>query len=554
MAEVFYRKWRPQKLSDVVGQQTITRTLKQAVAQGRTSHAYLFSGSRGTGKTSTARILAKAMNCVSPQDGEPDNQCSMCIAINDGRALDLIEIDAASNRGIDDIRDLSDKIRFSPNEGRYKVYIIDEVHMLTDPAFNALLKTLEEPPAHVLFVLATTEVHKVPLTIISRCQRFDFKRITRNDIASKLADISSTEGIIIDDASLQLVAELANGSLRDAENLLEQVVVSHESPISEANVRDMLGLGHEQTSIRLVCHVLERSAKEGIIVINEFLSNGGDLHQLHRGFMEYLRVALLLKTGAKSDSEYSRETLEKLSAISQISQLEHLIQVSKIFGEIDLRMDSSSPLTLEVAVVESCLVEESYTQNALAPKLSISNVVSPVGSEPPTVSDDKVKVSLRENASTTVSERRSISEEISENDEVEISHPEEIHESGGKADLDRKWDEIIADLRMVGKKYKIGALLRNIREREVSDDIIDLKFTHGSHLDRMNQELENPESNRTFNEVIKGAIPGSHKIVLGVAGDNEGTRFKRASQDSHLVRYAQSMGARVVTDKEINSQ
>ena len=192
MSEVFYRKWRPQRLDQVVGQEATTQTLRQAVSLERVAHAYLFCGPRGTGKTSTARILARAVNCLSPQEGEPDNDCQICRSMNEGRALDLIEIDAASNRGIDDIRALSEKIHFTPNEARYKVYIVDEVHMLTEYAYNALLKTLEEPPAHAILVLATTEPHKVPLTIVSRCQRFDFRRIPLERMVDKLAEICRT--------------------------------------------------------------------------------------------------------------------------------------------------------------------------------------------------------------------------------------------------------------------------------------------------------------------------------------------------------------------------
>ena len=307
MAEVFYRKWRPKSLSEVVGQEAITKTLRQAVAQGRIAHAYLFCGTRGTGKTSTARILAKAINCLSPRDGEPDNECHICIGINESRALDLIEIDAASNRGIDDIRELSDKVRFSPNESRYKIYIIDEVHMLTEPAFNALLKTLEEPPAHAVFILATTEAHKVPLTIISRCQRYDFRRIPIEQMVSKLADISAQEGIEISDDALHLVSRMANGGLRDAENLLEQVVVSYGSPISEDDVRQLLGLGGDEIALKLVGHIIGKSVKDGIATVNDASQQGTDLRQLLRGTLEYLRALLLIKTGAGANFGYSDE-------------------------------------------------------------------------------------------------------------------------------------------------------------------------------------------------------------------------------------------------------
>src|SRR5512136_808315 len=205
-SQVFYRKWRPQTLADVVGQEPVTRTLANALATGRVAHAFLFCGPRGTGKTSTGRILAKALNCLTNGKGEPCNSCSMCQAFNEGRALDLVEIDGASNRGIDEIRDLREKINFAPNVARFKVYIIDEVHMLTEPAFNALLKTLEEPPPHAIFILATTEVHKVPLTILSRCQRFDFRRLPQAAVVNKLEDICGHEGIKAEPQALALIA------------------------------------------------------------------------------------------------------------------------------------------------------------------------------------------------------------------------------------------------------------------------------------------------------------------------------------------------------------
>ena len=264
MAEVLYRKWRPRRLEQVVGQEAVTQTLRNAVSLGRIAHAYLFTGPRGTGKTSTARIMAKAANCRDPQDGEPDDTCDICQSINEGRSLDLIEIDAASNRGIDDIRDLRDKVGYTPHEGKYKVYIIDEVHMLTEPAFNALLKTLEEPPGHAIFILATTEIHKVPLTIISRCQRYDFRRISLDTIQMQLDTLAQREGHTTEPEALALLARSSSGSLRDAENLLEQALVSYGSPLRAEQVRDLLELGGDERALDLARHALKKETKEGL--------------------------------------------------------------------------------------------------------------------------------------------------------------------------------------------------------------------------------------------------------------------------------------------------
>ena len=261
MAEVLYRKWRPKRLSELAGHEPIAQTLRRAVSTGRVAHAYMLAGPRGTGKTSTARILAKAVNCRDPQEGEPDNSCDLCTAVDEGRALDLIEMDAASNRGIGDIRSLRDRINFGPNEARYKVYIVDEVHMLTTEAFNALLKTLEEPPPHAILILATTEPHRVPLTIVSRCQRFDFRRIPVDKTVARLAEICGAEGVSAEDTALLTIARASGGSLRDAVNMLEQAIVSYGNEITDGSVRDLLELGGEEEALELVSNVIQGKAR-----------------------------------------------------------------------------------------------------------------------------------------------------------------------------------------------------------------------------------------------------------------------------------------------------
>ncbi|MCI0840854.1 MAG: DNA polymerase III subunit gamma/tau [Chloroflexi bacterium] len=548
MSEVFYRKWRPKLLADVVGQEPVTKTLRQAVSQGRVAHAYLFCGSRGTGKTSTARILAKAVNCLSPVDGEPDNQCSICQSINEGRALDLIEIDAASNRGIDDIRNLSDKIRFTPNEARYKVYIIDEVHMLTEPAFNALLKTLEEPPSHAIFILATTEVHKVPLTIISRCQRFDFRRIPMDGMMGKLATIAKEEGVEVSTDALRLIARNSNGGLRDAENLLEQVVVSYDPPVTEDNVRDLLGLSGDETALDLVEHIIGRAIGDGISAINQVYRQGNDLRQLHRGVVEYLRAVLLLKTKAGTDLGYAEDVLSRLESLTGEAELGHLVASLKLFASADLRRDSSSPLPLELAMVESASgpasappaqASQQPPQRAAAAAPPRPHAAPPRSVPPgqPAASGPRPEVVVPP-----------VSHPPAQATEPAFANVNEAP-SEPTARLDYQWRDITRSLRHVGAKFKLGALLNVCKEREVVDGTIVLKFTHKSNMERMQQELENPECRKAFNEVMSEAMDKPYEVRLTVVNGGGGSAMG-ASQKSPLVRAAQSMGARVLAEKE----
>ena len=296
MAQALYRKWRSQKFETVVGQEHVTITLRNALRDGRMSHAYLFTGPRGTGKTSTARILAKAINCLDPDPAaRPCNTCRICIAIQEGRQLDLIEIDAASNRGIDEIRDLREKIGFSPNEARYKIYIIDEVHMLTKEAFNALLKTLEEPPAHAIFVLATTEPDRVPETVRSRCQRFDFRRIPTGEIVEHLTAVLQAEDRHADSDALVAIARRSTGSMRDAVSLLDQMLSYGDDMLTLQRVEGVLGLVNAQSIGKLVDCLVSQDTAGGLRLLNELVAEGVELGQLVDQIVAYLRGVLFAR-------------------------------------------------------------------------------------------------------------------------------------------------------------------------------------------------------------------------------------------------------------------
>jgi DNA polymerase-3 subunit gamma/tau len=351
-----YRKHRPRTYDEVAGQDHVTVTLRNAVSRGQVGHAYLFAGPRGTGKTSMARILAKAVNCLSEQESRPCNACARCQAINEGRLLDLVEIDAASNRGIDEVRDLREKVGFVPSDGNYKVYILDEAHMLTEPAFNALLKTLEEPPPHAIFVLVTTEAHEIPQTIRSRCQRFDFRRIPTAKIVEHLGRIVKEEDLEAEPAALQAIAASATGSMRDAISLLDQMRSYGQRPITAEQVRVVLGAVAEQAVQEMVEHMVAGEVVGGLRLINQMLSEGVEARQLLREAVEYLRQLLLIQVGGDAitvDAPSEALAIMKQQADRLGTQgVVRAIQLLNRAGE-QLRGGLQSRLPLELAFVEA---------------------------------------------------------------------------------------------------------------------------------------------------------------------------------------------------------
>ena len=353
-----YRKWRSRSFDDVVGQEHVVRTLRNAVRQGRVAHAYLFTGPRGTGKTSTARILAKAVNCLNPDDGNPCNQCEMCLASNEGRAIDVLEIDAASNTSVDNVRDLRERVAYATGEGRYKVYIVDEVHRLSGAAFDAFLKTLEEPPAHVIFVFASTEPHKVPATIASRCQRFDFRSIGADEMLSRLQYVVEQEGLAASEEALRLVCQNAGGSLRDALGLLDQVVSFAGTTIGDSEVRSALGLADAAAIRTLSDALIQGNVGAGLEELSRFSDAGGDPGQLTRQFIDYWRALLLLVSGAKSERAAVDPALQEGLAVHARSLNESdVIAVLRALAEQEFSPKFNVPrqLPFEIGFVQAAL-------------------------------------------------------------------------------------------------------------------------------------------------------------------------------------------------------
>ncbi len=372
-----YRKFRPDNFVDVKGQEHIVTTLKNQIKAGRIGHAYLFTGTRGTGKTTVAKLMAKVVNCENPVDGNPCQECRMCKGIAAGTSMNVIEIDAASNNGVDNVREIVEEVRYSPTEGKYKVYIIDEVHMLSAGAFNALLKTIEEPPSYVIFILATTEVHKIPVTILSRCQRYDFKRITIDIIADRLTELMSAENIEAEEKALRYVARAADGSMRDALSLLDQCISFYlGEKLTYDNVLEVLGAVDTQVFARLLQYIRSQDVASCIKLLEEIESTGRELGQFTIDFIWYLRNLLLLKTTEDISEmviEISSENLAILKQDATLMDEQTLIRYIRVFSDLSnqLRYASRKRVLIEVALIKLCKPEMEQSFDSILNRIKL---------------------------------------------------------------------------------------------------------------------------------------------------------------------------------------
>src|SRR2546423_6126035 len=386
--QTLYLKYRSQRFGELVGQDAIAQTLRNAVEHGRVAHAYLFSGVRGTGETSTGRILAKAINCLNRKGAEPCGVCANCVEITSGAAVDLIEIDAASNRGIDEIRDLRERVKYLPAVLKAKIYIIDEAHMLTTEAFNALLKTLEEPPAHVVFVLATPEPHKIPLTVASRCQRFDFRRIETGSIAAHLASIVEHEQVKVDPQSLALLARLARGSMRDGITLLDQLISQGGEELTVQKTHELLGLADPDTLVRLLALVTEGDAAKTLGELQTFYDAGGDVRQLVRGLLGAIREAALLSVGYRDAESLGGAASAGLEKIGRAAGRNTLLAMWKGLMEMEpeVRKGADARLLLEVTLLSNMMRPVPVTVPVAAPTVEAvggGRLIGPAGDSQP---------------------------------------------------------------------------------------------------------------------------------------------------------------------------
>ncbi len=504
--QALYRKWRPRTFNEVVGQGHVTHTLQNALPRGRISHAYLFAGPRGTGKTSMGRILAKAVSCLSTEDNKPCNECHICQAINEGRLLDLIEIDAASNRGIDEMRSIRDKVGFRPNEARYKVYILDEVHMLTEPAFNALLKTLEEPPPHVIFVLVTTEPRKIPDTILSRCQRFDFRRVPLQDMIGYLKHIAEQEGLAVEPPALELIARSATGSMRDAVSLLDQLMAYGGEEITLAQVQSVLGTVPSRAVGELVNQLVARNVAKGFDVINRVVGDGVDPRQFNRQVVEYLRELLLIKVG--DDSSLVRvtpEALQEMKGQAALLSIRELIKVVRLFNQagLDLKASTQSQLPLELAFVDAAL-DETEEEKAAPPVTRPGSVTAP---KPP----PEARGASAPHSSPTSGAAKAVGEK---------SQAEPRAASTGlKLTLDSvnsQWGRILDEIKLQNRS--VEALLKSCRPLGVEGQELVLGFYYPFHKEK----IEESQNKALVESVVSQAVEGSCYIRCVLSSRGEG--------------------------------
>ena len=499
-----YRKFRPTSFEDVKGQDHIITTLQNQIKANRIGHAYLFCGTRGTGKTTVAKIFAKAVNCEHPVDGSPCGECAMCRSIAAGTSMNVIEIDAASNNGVDNIREIREEVTYRPTEGKYKVYIIDEVHMLSIGAFNALLKTLEEPPEYVIFILATTEVHKIPITILSRCQHYDFKRITIDTIAARMNELMEAEQVDVEEKAIRYIAKAADGSMRDALSLLDQCIAFYlGQKLTYDNVLEVLGAVDTDVFSRLLRKIIQRDVAAVLNTVEELVMQGRELSQLAADFTWYLRNLLLVKTSDSIEDvlDVSTENLQQLKEEAQMIETDMLLRYIRIFSELSGQMKYATQkrVLLEVALIKLCTpametMEDSLLDRirAVEEKLEKGIAVMPEGGYGDRMEDSvkkpEIPLAIPEDVQEVVKNFRAIADEISDpvrttlkkarlslggENRLMVVLPEGIEASiAGREDHVKELEALIEQ--RIGKKVEVE--VRQVEEgRRFDDTFVDIE-------------------------------------------------------------------------------
>ena len=519
-----YREWRPRTFNDVVGQEHITTTLKNQVLNNRIAHAYLFCGTRATGKTSTAKVFAKALNCLNLIDGEPCNQCEMCRKINEGLAIDVTELDAASNNGVDKIRDIIDDVKYPPQEAKYKVYIMDEVHMLSTGAVNAFLKTLEEPPRNVIFILATTDPQKLPITILSRCQRFDFKRINNAEITARLRKIVNDQNVLADERSLNLIARVSDGAMRDSLSILDQAISMGNGNVDYNTVVSMLGLVTNEHLFNLTNAVIQRSVEKSIEIIEDVIYSGKDIYLFIKDLLAHYRNLLMVKVTNNPDEvlDMSEENIALVKEQGTRLRAEEIMRCIRILQEAEnnAKLSKQARLYCELAIIKMCKIEYDTSSevmltrlNKLEESLRSGNIkVTAVPKEVEDINNNKVNTTIK---NTSLKEERITEESINVNSTSRVT----INE------VKKSWKDILERFK-ARREMIISSLIMIGRPVNCSNGIVTVQFDEQNEFAK--NRLSDSKNKNIINEVFSEILQDNIKVNFTVdSNDNK----QRSAED-----------------------
>ena len=531
MHKALYRVYRPKNFSDVIGQEHIVRTLKNQIENNNVGHAYLFCGTRGTGKTSTAKIFSRAVNCTNLHNDEPCNECENCREILEDKTMDVVEIDAASNNSVDDIRELRENVKYSPAKAKYKVYIIDEVHMLSQGAFNALLKTLEEPPSYVIFILATTEPHKIPATILSRCQRFDFKRVTVKDISSRMRYICEKEGIEADEKALNLIARNSQGALRDALSILDQCISFEGNKISYNDVIELLGSVNIEQLFDLAESIIKEDTRKSLQILNDFIIWGKDVRNLVNDLIDHFRNLMVCKISNDLDEIISlpEETIDLLKQQAETIDTNNLIRILNILSEAQdgMKISSNPRVLMEVTMMK--IAQPMFDESKEALIKRIENLEQKIES-------GNIKVN---HISTNQTVDNFNENNQQNNNTVEKQEDENIEYENLKGDdiklVEKSWKKILQKMKE-DKNQVIRALLQDVDSFNISEDTLYIIFTDNYSFAK--SRLDSPVTIQYVEKVIREVLNRSFSVKIALKSQlaNLNTEIKKEDKGEQILK------------------
>lgn len=511
--KALYREWRPKTFEDIIGQEHVTTTLKNQILTNRIAHAYLFCGTRGTGKTSTSKVFAKALNCLNPHDGEPCNECEMCVKINEGLAIDISEMDAASRNKVENMRDIIDEVQYPPQEAKYKIYILDEVHMLTTGAVNAFLKTLEEPPSNVIFILATTDPQKLPITILSRCQRFDFKRISNNHMVNRLRKIVKEKGVFADDKSLALICRVSDGAMRDALSILDQSISMGDGKVDYDELVSMLGLVTNDHLLKITDAVIEKNIEKTMRVIEDIVFSGKDMSLFIKDLTSHFRNLLMVKVTNNPEEvlDMSEENIELIKGQGERLRIEEIMRDIRILQECEesSKVSKQARLYMELAAIKMCKIEYDTSKEVIISRINrieeaIKSGKIAVRAKTETKEPDMVKESKVAQVTRRPEKKEDASINTSFNEDSKISIDE----------VKRAWKDILERFK-ARRAMVVYASLSTGKPVSCNNGVIEIQYEdqYGFNKSRLEKPDTSKLVNEVFSEVLKDGVRVKYSVI-----------------------------------------